>query len=229
MSLTEWAKKEIEIACKNERGNAPDDEWDYGCACYESAFKAFNTLMEDGHSGMSIGITKNILVRLIEGKPLTPIEDTPAIWNLCTRGAKEEKATYQCSRMSALFKYVYNDGTVKYSDIDRCCGIDVDSPNCAWYSGYISRLIDEMWPITMPYIPPTKPIKVYFEECLTDAKNGDYDTKAVLYCIKDDERIEIDRYYKEVNGEMVEIDKAEYLERKAMSDKRIVESKGANE
>lgn len=37
--------------------------------------------MEDGHSGMSIGITKNILNRLIAGKPLTPIVDTEDIWD----------------------------------------------------------------------------------------------------------------------------------------------------
>lgn len=76
MSLLEWAKKEVEIASKRERGNNPEDKWDYGVACYESALKAFESLLGDGHSGMSIGFTKNILNRLIDGKPLTPIEDT---------------------------------------------------------------------------------------------------------------------------------------------------------
>lgn len=34
MSMEEWAKKEIEIACKREvKGNEPG-EWDYGVACY---------------------------------------------------------------------------------------------------------------------------------------------------------------------------------------------------
>ena len=41
MSLLDWAKNEIEIACKKERSSAPNDEFDYGCACYESALKAF--------------------------------------------------------------------------------------------------------------------------------------------------------------------------------------------
>ena len=36
--------------------------------------------MRDGHSGFSIQITKSILNRLIDGKCLTPIEDTPDIW-----------------------------------------------------------------------------------------------------------------------------------------------------
>ena len=80
--MKEWAEKEIEIACKRERnGNeTPEGEWDYGCACYQSALKAFNSLIEDGHSGFSISLTKNILNRLIEGKPLTGIEDTDDVW-----------------------------------------------------------------------------------------------------------------------------------------------------
>lgn len=50
--------------------------------------RAFESLLGDGHSGMSIGITKNILNRLIDGKPLTPIEDTEDVWNVCSRGKK---------------------------------------------------------------------------------------------------------------------------------------------
>lgn len=80
MSMLEWAKKEVEIACKRENPDKKEEEFDYGCACYESALKAFESLCEDGHSGMSIGFTKNILNWLIDGKPLTPIEDTDYIW-----------------------------------------------------------------------------------------------------------------------------------------------------
>ena len=77
MSMSEWAKREVEIACKRERGDDENPNMsDYGCACYESALKAFESLCEDGHSGMSIGFTKAILDRMIDGKPLTPIDDT---------------------------------------------------------------------------------------------------------------------------------------------------------
>lgn len=71
MNMTDWAKREIEIACIRERGDKNADEWDYGCACYESAYKAFQSLVEDEHSRMNIRLTQNILNRLIEGKPLT--------------------------------------------------------------------------------------------------------------------------------------------------------------
>lgn len=70
MSMMEWAKREVEIASKRERGDKPESEWDYGCACYDSALKAFESLCGDGHSGFSIGITKGILNRLIERENL---------------------------------------------------------------------------------------------------------------------------------------------------------------
>ena len=71
MSLQEWAKMKLKSHAKRENLDRKEGEFDYGCACYESALKAFESLCEDGHSGMSIGFTKQILNRLIDGKPLT--------------------------------------------------------------------------------------------------------------------------------------------------------------
>lgn len=52
MNVSTWAEKEIEIACARERAASENpDEWDYGVACYESALKAYKSLMDDGHSG----------------------------------------------------------------------------------------------------------------------------------------------------------------------------------
>lgn len=215
MSMTDWAKNEIEIACKRERGDKNPEEFDYGCACYESAYKAFQSLMEDGHSGMSIGFTKAILNRLIDGKPLTPIEDTPGVWNDLTDRQKEH-TSYQCKRMSSLFKDVYKDGTVKYIDNDRVVAYCVDYPTTGWHNGAIIHLIHEMFPITMPYCPENNPYKVYIYQGLTDPKNGDWDTTAVFYVIKPDgERVEINRYFDET-GDTREITKEEYQEREKL-------------
>ena len=223
MSLTSWAEKEIEIAIKREMTNDPDyvpGEWHYGVACYESAHKAFKSLMEDGHSGTSISITKNILNRLIEGKPLTPIEDTDDVWNPGFEYIDDKKGytTYQCKRMSSLFKKVFNDGTVEYNDVDRVVYVDVkeDGHEIHWSNGFITCLINEMFPITIPYIPEDKPYKVYGRDFLYDPKNGDYDTMSIDYVYTPKgERIEIDRYFKD-NPEgrgMVEIDFKEFRER----------------
>lgn len=83
MKQNEWAKNEVKLACEREKRicaaeNRPEDA-NYGVACYKSALKAFNSLCKDGHSGCSIGITRAILDALIDGKPLTPIEDTSEV------------------------------------------------------------------------------------------------------------------------------------------------------
>lgn len=219
MSMAGWAEREVQIACRRENPNRKEGEFDYGCACYESALKAFKSLCEDGHSGFSIHMTKNILNRLIDGKPLTPIEDTEDIWNYCGH-ALNGVQTYQCDRMDSLFKYVYSDGTVKYSDNDSCYCVSVNKPNMTWHNGFVHNLVESMFPITMPYMPGA-PIIVYIEEFLTDKKNGDYDTMGILYAVKPDgERIQIDRYFKDGEENFDEIDADEYNERKMLSFER---------
>lgn len=214
MNMTEWAEKEIRIACERERAGKDSSEWNYGVACYESALKAYKSLMEDGHSGMSISITKGILNNLIEGKSLTPIEDTPNVWD--ERHVYEEGVveSYQCNRMSSLFKDVYKDGTVKYTDVNRVLCFCNYNENIPLHNGMVREIIDEMFPIAMPYYP-SDPYKVYCTEFLTDEANGDYDTIGILYVKKGDERHDIHRYFKDgPDGKMVEITPREYMKRR---------------
>lgn len=104
----------------------------------------------------------------------------------------------------------------------------VHNPNSTYSSGLVRRIIDEMFPITMPYMPG-KPIKVYCEDFLIDKKNGDFDTVGVLYAIKTEdgnqERIEINRFFREPEGDeegsWTEISKEEYYERKEAAIDRI--------
>lgn len=218
-SMELWAEREVEIACKHEAPDRKPGEWDYGCACYESALKAFRSLCEDGHSGFSISMTKFILNRLIEGKPLTFIEDTEDVWSDISdrSGLRGEIANYQCRRMSSLFKYVYDDGSIKYRDVNRFCGVNVDNPDVSYHSSLIDRVMEEKFPITMPYFPESKPFRVYCEEFLTDRKNGDFDTVGILYVIKPDgERVEINRYFKEGEKDFIEIASCEYEMRRKM-------------
>lgn len=225
MSLQEWARKEVEIACERERkasGN-PEREWDYGCACYESVLKAFNSLCEDGHSGASIGITKNILNRLINGKPLTPIEDTEDGWNEVV-SRRDEYTTYQCKRMSSLFKDVYPDGTVKYHDNDRFIIREISNPEVGWHNRFVCSIAEKYaGEIEMPYFPKGKPIDVYCQECLSDPKNGDFDTIAILYLrFPEGKKVKVNRYFKESNQGFVEIRINEWVERMTKSQKEKV-------
>lgn len=210
MSIKTWAKREVELACRHENPNRKDGEFDYRCACYESALEVFNVLCDQGHSGYSIHLTQNFLNRLIDGKPLTPIGDTDDIWTLSYEDA--DKKEYQCSRMPSFFKTVFLDGTVKYSDVDRVVCYDIR--NAGYTNLFITELIDKMCPICMPYTPCDNPFKVYISSFLYDPKNGDYDTFAVKYVINPfGERINIYRYFKEHKKTFIEINSAEYMNR----------------
>lgn len=167
MNLTEWAKREVEIACRKENPNRKEGEFDYGCACYESALKAYESLMKDGHSGMSSGFTKQILNRLMDGRPLTPIEDAEDVWAEVNFGQKCK--SYHCTRMSSLFKDVYPDGKIEYHDVDRFICVNINNPNYSYHSGLVDRVMLEMYPITMPY-NPSGSFTVYCDDVLTDSK-----------------------------------------------------------
>ena len=229
----DWAEREVAIACEKEKekSNKKDGEfyYGYGCACYESALKAFKTLCDDGHSGLSMKITQSILNRLINGRPLTPIEDTDDIWYEC-HNYEDGHKLYQCKRVSSLFKDVYADGTVEYSDNNRLYCVNIHNKNDTYSSGLVRRIVDKMFPITMPYIPG-KPVDVYCEDFLTDKKNGDFDTIGVFYALKtengEQKKIEINRFFREPKDNeklicgWIEISKDEYMQRKNESERRL--------
>lgn len=220
MGMLEWAKKEIEIAKKREKEDEPERVFNYGALCYASALRAFESLAKDGHSGMSIGFTKQILNRLIDGKPLTPIEDTEDMWSECWKKG-DNSVTYQCKRMGSLFKEVYEDGTVKYQDTERAYCINISESDAPYYNGFIMGIYNELFPIAMPYMPEDGHDVIICDELLTDPENGDYDTKAILYVIRTNgERIDINRYFKETDEGFEEISEEEYREREKMDEER---------
>lgn len=219
MSMYDWAEQECRIACKKENPehNFDSNEFDYGCSCYKSALKAYKSLCEDGHSGFSFNATKNILIRLMDGQPLTPItdEDFPRHeydpnnpW-LKKQGLRDES---QCPRMSSLFRKETLDGKVSYHDIDRSYYINVEEPSDT-YSSW-DAFIDEMFPITMPYMPKRGKYKIYAQTFLTDKKHGDFDTKGILYVITPEgERVDLNIFQTEGDdGKWRDITKEEYEE-----------------
>ena len=216
-SMEIWAENEIKIACERENPNRNKDEWDYGCACYEGAFEAFKTLLGQGHSGYSIGITKYILNRLIDGKPLTPIEDIPESWDICGL-YKDGREMYQCKRMRSLYKYIYPDGIVEYMDADRVVCQDIHG-GVKYSDKHLRELVLKMYPIDFPYMPTDNPFRIYTEDFLAYDKNGDFDTVGALYLIKPNgERVEVNRYFAYDDGYNIqEIDKDEYERRRQLA------------
>lgn len=145
-----WAEHEVAIVKENNK-----DE--YYNACLDSALKAYRSMEEDGHSGGSWAITTNILYRLLQSKPLTPITDkdfeglTHDIFYdedfLKEHGLKDQ---FQCPRMSSLFKKIHLDGSVTYTDTERVTCYEMGK-HLPFYSGIASAVADEMFPITLPY------------------------------------------------------------------------------
>ena len=223
--MYDWAEQECRIACKKENPNFNFDseDFDYGCSCYKSALKAYKSLCEDDHSGASFNFTRIILERLMDGQPLTPITDEDfeggvSIFSdkdLASRGLKSE---IQCPRISSLFRRETLDGKVSYIDNNRAYCINIENPFDT-YSSAKDYVVDEFFPITMPYIPEKGKYKVYCQTFLTDKKNGDFDTQAILYFITPDgKRVDVNRYQTEKDGKMVDITKEEY---DALLEKRI--------
>ena len=243
-NLVSWAEKEIQLACKNEMdGCESGEDASYGIACYKSALKALKSLAEDEHSGYSIEITKSILNRLIDGLPLSPIYDTEDVWNLAyERDVENGKIrVYQCARCTQFFKHVDTvTGETTYNDAERVVGIDKIS-GVSYTSGLISGIYDELFPITMPYMPPTTRAKMFTEKFLFDRENGgDFDTEAVLHVITPDgDKIEINRFFKDPPKDLdtsteqfhgwVEITEDEYNERKSAYERRISNTNNSEE
>lgn len=219
MNDKNWAEREIELACESERKNvAKPEDADYGITCYNSALRAYQSLMQDGHSDFSIHVTKNILNRLIDGKCLTPIEDIPDVWEDVSRLFSKDDPIkhYQCTRTSSLFKEVAPDGTVTYDDVTRVEVANESKPDVTYTFTFISKLINKLEPITMPYYASDKKFKVIVEEFLVDPMGIDSDTLGCLYYITPEgKKVDLNMYFKDDGNDMVQIDKAEYDERKA--------------
>ncbi len=207
MGFTSWADLEIstaEQACKNP----------LAIGCMERAYQALQILRADGHYGETMHEALSILNRLANGKPLSPIRDIPDEWRLCVDFPKTEPKTYQCTRMGSLFKDVYADGRIEYTDMNRVMCRDIRGGTALWRTRVAQACIDKMFPITMPYMPSIDPWVVYIEEGSYDSPNGDIDTWGLFYAHSPDgERHDISKYFKALGDRIVEIDETEYYAR----------------
>lgn len=161
-----------------------------------------------------------LLGNLDEKVEFKPFADTPEVWIFshdCDDGSKCYRHKDRCS----LFKTVYPDKTVKYDDTQRFNAINLNMATVAYYSGLVNYVMEEMYPIQMPYIPEDKPYEVVCENFLAEAGHGDFDTYAIFFVIKPNGgRVEVNRYFKESEESdwgWVEIDEEEYVQRKILS------------
>lgn len=224
MDLYEHAKREVELFKEHMKANDKtkteplQNKYFEGCA--DSALEAFEVLTKQGHSGMSIGVTMKILNDLVNNRPLVALTGNDVEWDEVTLKGDTYKM-YQNNRRSSLFKKVYPNGTIEYSDMDRIVCYDENSPSVRYSNGIITKAILKEHPIEFPY-SAFGVYTVEVESCLTDRKNGDYDTMRVKSIKHPDGLIEIrdDLCWGEKDHKMLAITFEEFKERKNMAQKR---------
>lgn len=200
MTTTEWAENEVRIKKERECKAAEKDGEGmfvgYVAACLDSALKAYKSLSEDGHSGMSFSITRSILEDLMHDRPLSPIEDVPESWSSMTSGNPKK---LQCVRRSSLFKDIKADGTATYRDIDndvleemKLCDGHISCLGSGRTPIILKHYCPEALEIKFPYLPPRQPWRVRVSEEYDGPRDLD-----VCYLA----------YIKKPNGEFIDINK----------------------
>lgn len=248
-----WAEKEVKLACQRENPDWDGKSFDYGCACYQSALNAFSTLCNDGHTINAWVETVYILERLMHNLPLTPITHndfgyikgvTPELIDKKTGAVlavgrvaaipshrnDDGSLQYDCKRGCGVYMDVKPDGTYTISDINRTVCVNIECPDDVYQCGIGSRLVNEMFPISLPYYPTKDLYEVYIRTFLTDPSLGDFDTQEVVYIRKPDgKKIPVNRYWHAFKtaegGEFREITKDEYdklLEKRIDTQERYI-------
>jgi hypothetical protein len=201
MSLVNWAENEIRL--KKEFEGKEAGGWNaYVNGCLDSALKAYKSLCEDGHSGMSFSITRQILECLMHDIPLTPIEDVPESWGESYGfGDSDKRKHFQCIRRSSLFKEIDPDGKISYHDNDNTVLDEVklnDGHVSALGSSRTDKILKKYCPealeIKFPYCPPRYPWRVRMSEDLNNNGNDrDFNYLSYIIC-PNFERIHVDKY-----------------------------------
>ncbi len=174
----DWAWQEIRHALASD-GSV------YSRLVMESAFRAYCSLLGDGHSGYSWDATAIILNRMLHRLPLTPITDKDEWLESKTFGKDCGYRLYSTSRMPGIYKTVFSDGSVVYRDNNRAVGINADNL-LSYSSGLVSNMADEYLPITLPYYPSSIKVKVFTRTHLDKGfpgDNSDFNRTVVLYIV----------------------------------------------
>lgn len=202
-----WAAREIELAKKK----TDNEELK---RVYDEAFDMYKRILNecDGDTSHPVLIE---LHRLFKRTLLTAIEDNDEDWSDCTWNNDSEYISYQNKRKSSIFKDVYTDGTIKYTDVGRAVCV---TNGIEHHFGFAIRTAEELGfipPIEMPYVPYKNPYKVRTEDFLHDQNHGDFDTVALIDVTDPfGDVTRIGKYYTEdeTTGEFVEISKEQYYE-----------------
>lgn len=95
-------------------------------------------------------------------KEFNPIRDIDEEWELDEGASNDDRKIFRAKRCSSLFKMVNESGEVKYTDVKRFIGIDINNPRNTHNFVAARMILDELYPIEFPYAPGD-PFKIYTE------------------------------------------------------------------
>lgn len=203
--LITWAKKEVEIAHQKE-------ELKDMAECFDMALSAIEQLKND--DPIKLDFTRRIFVQLLDRAPLTPIEDIPEEWGEpdVDEDDPNSVAVFQSKRRPSLFKCVAPNGHVEFTDTQRCVCIDINNPKTMSYHPLVNRIIDEMIPIKMPYMPSGR-IKVYIEFFDRDITKSGSVIGILKVQMPSGQILDVKRFFKEDPENMIyeEVEYSDYV------------------
>lgn len=136
-----------------------DDE--YNKMIEDCVIEVIEKVENQGHSGLSIEIFKNVLNTLLSYNPLTQLTGEDDEWMDVYDGG--EYVMYQNVRAGNVFKHVYKDGKKECYNIDGIVWYTMEKDeNGEEYKSYFTNSKSKT-PVEFPYYPTTE-YKEWIEE-----------------------------------------------------------------
>jgi hypothetical protein len=147
MALVEWAKSEL------DRLMVDGEEDGMQKVMNDGILDIVRTFADQGHSGFSASYALNIIKRLLNWKPITPLTGEDDEW---CEVYDTENNTQQNKRCSAVFRENFDNSTAYYIDGK----VFSDDGGKTWFTrGGRGSSID----VTFPFVVPDKPEYIIIE------------------------------------------------------------------
>lgn len=152
MNSVEWAKKELDRLVKD------NDEMQI--AMNNNILQIVEVFAGQGHSGFSAAYALNIIKRLLDWKPITPLTGEDDEWGEVPEWDKERNLQ-QNKRCTAVFRENFDNSTAYY----LYGKVFSDDGGKTWWSGIEGRV-----PVVFPYTVPLEPERIILNS--EDAVDG---------------------------------------------------------
>lgn len=147
-NLTNWAKSEL------ERIGGQDDEMQQ--LMNKNILEVVEVFSNQGHSGFSASYALDIIKRLLDWKPITPITGEEDEWMEVSENM--DGSTQQNKRCSAVFRENNDNSTAYYIDGK----VFSDDGGETWWTGK-----DSFIPVVFPFVIPESPERIILENKMT--------------------------------------------------------------